>query len=87
VFVPHWLGTEAITMFVLTAAMMRLHNVCSVVDFVLLGIERYEPLMNIDIEKLNRSNARAMDTASRPMVTVSGSTKEPDPRPVMLGTI
>ena len=62
-------------MFVVTALMMRLHNICSVVDFVLLGIERYEPLQVNDIEKLNRSNARAVDTASKPMVT-SGSTKK-----------
>jgi hypothetical protein len=75
VFVPHWLGTEAIAMFVVSALMMRLHNICSVVDFVLLGIERYEPLMVNDIEKLSRSNARAMDTASKPLVT-SGSTKK-----------
>jgi hypothetical protein len=75
VFVPHWLGTEAITMFVVSALMMRLHNICSVVDFVLLGIERYEPMMVNDIQKLSRSNARAVDTSSKPMVT-GGSTKK-----------
>lgn len=58
VFIPHWLGTEAMAMFVVVALMMRLHNIWSVVDLVLKGIERYQPLINNDIEKLNRSNAR-----------------------------
>ena len=41
VFVPYWLGTEAIAMFIVVAVLARLHKTWSVVDYVLLKIERY----------------------------------------------
>ena len=62
-------------MFLVVAVLARLHKTWSVVDYVLLKIERYEPLMVNDIEKLNLSSARAVDTASKPMKDV-GSTKK-----------
>ena len=41
VFVPYWLGTEAIAMLVVIALVARVAKIMSVCDLVLLGMERF----------------------------------------------
>eukprot|EP01047_Picozoa_sp_COSAG01_P028691 COSAG01_NODE_1938_length_8848_cov_17.798377_2_plen_355_part_00 len=47
-FVPHWLGTEAMAVLVVVALILRTSKIMTVCDILLLGVERYLPLTNHD---------------------------------------